>query len=69
MLEVKALCKSYRRLPAIEDVSFRIRPGEIVGYVGPNGSGKLTTVKIITGLLESDSGQWPSSKERVSATI
>jgi ABC-2 type transport system ATP-binding protein len=57
MLEVKDLCKSYRRLPAIENVSFRVRPGEIVGYVGPNGSGKSTTVKIATGLLESDSGQ------------
>lgn len=57
MLEVKALCKSYRRLPAIENVSFRVRPGEIVGYVGPNGSGKSTTVKIVTGLLEADSGQ------------
>jgi ABC-2 type transport system ATP-binding protein len=56
MLEVKALCKSYRGLPAIEDVSFRIRPGEIVGYVGPNGSGKSTTVKIITGLLEPNNG-------------
>ena len=57
MLEVKALCKSYRRLPAIEDISFCVRAGEIVGYVGPNGSGKSTTVKIITGLLQSDSGQ------------
>jgi ABC-2 type transport system ATP-binding protein len=57
VLEVKALSKSYRRLPAIEDISFRVRPGEIVGYVGPNGSGKSTTVKIITGLLDSDSGQ------------
>ncbi|HEY4378882.1 MAG TPA: ABC transporter ATP-binding protein [Acidobacteriaceae bacterium] len=57
MLEIKALSKSYRRLPAIENVSFRVGPGEIVGYVGPNGSGKSTTVKIVTGLLESDSGQ------------
>lgn len=57
MLEVKALSKSYRRLPAIENISFRVGPGEIVGYVGPNGSGKSTTVKIITGLLEADSGQ------------
>src|ERR1700677_3366793 len=57
MLEVKALCKSYRRLPAIENVSFRVRAGEIVGYVGPNGSGKSTTVKIITGLLEPNEGQ------------
>src|ERR1700728_2039558 len=56
MLEVKALSKSYRRLPAIDDVSFRVRPGEIVGYVGPNGSGKSTTVKIITGLLEPSDG-------------
>jgi ABC-2 type transport system ATP-binding protein len=57
MLEVKALCKSYRRLPAIEDVTFSVGAGEIVGYVGPNGSGKSTTVKIATGLLEADSGQ------------
>src|SRR6202021_3018656 len=56
MLEVKALCKSYRRLPAIENVSFRVRAGEIVGYVGPNGSGKSTTVKIITGLLQPNEG-------------
>ncbi len=57
MLEVKALCKSYRRLPAIDNVSFTVGAGEIVGYVGPNGSGKSTTVKIITGLLEAGSGQ------------
>ena len=57
MLEVKGLCKSYRRLPAIDNVSFRVRAGEIVGYVGPNGSGKSTTVKIVTGLLEPNEGQ------------
>src|SRR5580698_1739936 len=57
MLEVKALCKSYRGLPAIDNVAFTIRAGEIVGYVGPNGSGKSTTVKIITGLLEPNTGQ------------
>ena len=57
MLEVKSLSKRYRGLPAIDNVSFRVRPGEIVGYVGPNGSGKSTTVKIVTGLLEPNSGQ------------
>ena len=57
MLEVKALSKSYRRLPAIDRVSFHVRAGEIVGYVGPNGSGKSTTVKIVTGLLEPSDGQ------------
>ena len=57
MLEVKALCKSYRGLPAIDNVDFTVRAGEIVGYVGHNGSGKSTTVKIVTGLLEPNSGQ------------
>jgi ABC-2 type transport system ATP-binding protein len=57
MLEVKALSKRYRGLPAIDDVSFRVGAGEIVGYVGPNGSGKSTTVKIITGLMEPSEGQ------------
>src|SRR5271166_1860803 len=56
MLEVKGLHKRYRGLPAIQNVSFRIQPGEIVGYVGPNGSGKSTTVKIVTGLLEPNAG-------------
>jgi ABC-2 type transport system ATP-binding protein len=57
MLEVKAISKSYRGLPAIDKVSFRVSAGEIVGYVGPNGSGKSTTVKIVTGLLEPSDGQ------------
>ncbi|RZU40052.1 ABC transporter ATP-binding protein [Edaphobacter modestus] len=56
MLEVQNLSKRYRGIPAVEDVSFRVRPGEIVGYLGPNGSGKSTTVKIITGILEPSSG-------------
>src|SRR5580698_2586271 len=57
MLEIKALCKSYRGLPAIDKVSFSVGAGQIVGYVGPNGSGKSTTVKIVTGLLEPNTGQ------------
>jgi ABC-2 type transport system ATP-binding protein len=57
MLEVIALRKCYRGLPAIDQISFSVRPGEIVGYVGPNGSGKSTTVKIITGLLQPNTGQ------------
>ena len=57
MLEVKALYKRYRGIPAIDDVSFSVGAGQIVGYVGPNGSGKSTTVKIINGLLEPNSGQ------------
>lgn len=56
MLEVRSLTKCYSSIPAVDDVSFTIRPGEVLGYLGPNGSGKSTTVKIITGLLEPSSG-------------
>jgi ABC-2 type transport system ATP-binding protein len=57
MLEVQGLTKRYRGIPAIENISFQVRPGEIVGYLGPNGSGKSTTVKIITGLLKPNEGR------------
>lgn len=56
MLELRLLTKRYRSIPAVQDVSFTLRPGEIPGYVGPNGSGKSTTVKMLTGLLEPTSG-------------
>lgn len=57
MLEGQALTKSYSGIPAVNNVSFRIRPGEILGYLGPNGSGKSTTVKMLTGLMEPSSGR------------
>lgn len=56
MLEVHSLTKCYSSIPAVDHVSFTIRPGEVLGYLGPNGSGKSTTVKVITGLLEPTSG-------------
>jgi ABC-2 type transport system ATP-binding protein len=57
MLEIRHLSKRYNGIPAVEDVSFSIRPGEILGYVGPNGAGKSTTVKMIIGLVEPSEGQ------------
>lgn len=57
MLEVRHLFRSFRGIPAVEDVSFRVGPGEIVGFLGPNGAGKSTTVKIITGLLRANDGK------------
>jgi len=57
MIEVQHLFRSYRGIPAVEDVSFRIAPGEIVGFLGPNGAGKSTTVKIITGMLRANEGK------------
>lgn len=57
MLELRHVCKRFRRSPAVDDVSFSARPGEITGYLGPNGSGKSTTMKMITGLMETTSGK------------
>ena len=57
MLEVRNLFKSYRGIPAVQDVSFQVAAGEIIGFLGPNGAGKSTTVKIITGMLRPNDGQ------------
>jgi ABC-2 type transport system ATP-binding protein len=57
MLEAQNLSRSYRGIPAIQKVSFTIAAGEVVGYLGANGSGKSTTVKIITGLLQPNDGR------------
>jgi ABC-2 type transport system ATP-binding protein len=57
MLEVRHLAKRYKRIPAVDDVSFTIRPGEVLGCLGPNGAGKSTTVKILIGLIEPTRGE------------
>jgi len=57
VLEARSLTKYYNHTLAVKDVSFRIRPGEILGYLGPNGAGKSTTVKMLTGLIEPSDGQ------------
>jgi ABC-2 type transport system ATP-binding protein len=57
MLEARGLTKCYASLPAVQNVSFCIRPGEVLGYLGPNGSGKSTTVKMLTGMLEPTRGE------------
>ena len=57
MLEARGLTKYYSAIPAVRDVSFRLRPGSVLGLLGPNGSGKSTTVSIVTGLLEPSGGQ------------
>ena len=76
MLEVRNLTKRYNRIPAVDGVSFTIRPGEILGYLGPNGAGKSTTVKVLVGLIEPTTGEllldgrdiradWPGFLRRV----
>ena len=57
MLEVRHLRKRYSGIPAVDDVSFVARAGEVTGYLGANGSGKSTTMKMATGLIEPTSGE------------
>ena len=57
MLELRNVSKRFRGIPAVVDVSFQARAGEITGYLGPNGSGKSTTIKMITGLIEPSAGE------------
>lgn len=56
MVEVKNLVKRYGNQLAVNDVSFTVDSGEILGFLGPNGAGKSTTMNIITGYLSSTSG-------------
>ncbi len=56
MLEAAHLTKRYASLPAVQDLSFSLRPGQVLGCLGPNGSGKSTTVKMLTGLLQPTRG-------------
>jgi ABC-2 type transport system ATP-binding protein len=56
MLEARHLVKRYHGMMVVNDVSFALHPGEVIGYLGPNGSGKTTTVKMLTGLLEPTDG-------------
>ena len=56
MIEVKNITKCYGDTKAVDNVSFTVESGEILGFLGPNGAGKSTTMNIITGYLSSSSG-------------
>ncbi len=56
MVEVKNITKCYGDKKAVDNVSFTVNSGEILGFLGPNGAGKSTTMNIITGYLSSSSG-------------
>jgi ABC-2 type transport system ATP-binding protein len=57
MLELRSVSKRFSGIPAVDNVSFSARAGEVTGYLGPNGSGKSTTMKLITGLISVTSGE------------
>ena len=56
MVEVKNLTKFYGSIKAVDDISFTVETGEVLGFLGPNGAGKSTTMNMITGYLSSTSG-------------
>ena len=57
MIEIKNLVKKYGNNYAVNDISFTVDSGEIVGFLGPNGAGKTTTMNILTGYLSATSGE------------
>lgn len=56
MIEVKDLVKEFGTFRAVNKVSFKVEPGEVLGFLGPNGAGKSTTMRIITGFLPPTEG-------------
>ncbi len=56
MIETRQLCKRYGGLTAVDGISFRVEPGEVLGFLGPNGAGKSTTMKMLAGFLAPTSG-------------
>jgi len=57
LLEVTGLTKTFGGLRAVDDVSFTVRAGTILGIIGPNGAGKTTLFNVMNGVLQADSGQ------------
>ena len=57
MIKIEHLVKNYGSHCAVDDISFEVESGEIVGFLGPNGAGKSTTMNILTGYLSSTSGK------------
>jgi ABC-2 type transport system ATP-binding protein len=56
LIQTNALTKLYGRVVALKSLSLEVRPGEVYGLLGPNGSGKTTTIRVLLGLLKPTSG-------------
>jgi len=64
-IAIKNITKSYDHQKAVDNISFSVSTGEILGFLGPNGAGKTTTMKIITNYLSADSGDVEIAGESV----
>ena len=56
MIEVNSLTKMYGQKAAVDNLTFTVNDGEILGFLGPNGAGKTTTMNILTGYLSATEG-------------
>ena len=56
MIKIDHLSKNYGSITAVDDISFEIGDGEVVGFLGPNGAGKSTTMNMLTGYLSTTTG-------------
>ncbi|MCL2848791.1 MAG: ATP-binding cassette domain-containing protein [Micrococcales bacterium] len=68
MIELRAVTKRYGDLLALDDVGFTVRPGRLTGFVGANGAGKTTAMRIVMGVLRADAGQVLIDGEPLDAT-
>lgn len=57
MITVKNVTKKYGKFKAVDNISFEVNNGEIIGLLGPNGAGKSTTMNILTGFIEPTQGE------------
>jgi len=56
VIQAEGLTKQFGQFTAVDHVSFEVQRGEVVGYLGPNGSGKTTTIRMLCGLLRPTEG-------------
>jgi len=57
MIVLEKINKSFSGVPVINNLSFMVHQGEILGFLGPNGSGKTTTIRLLNGVITPDSGR------------
>jgi ABC-2 type transport system ATP-binding protein len=62
VIQVRQLTKRYGATAAVDQLSFDVRPGVVTGFLGSNGSGKSTTMRLILGLDRADGGQAPDRR-------
>jgi ABC-type multidrug transport system ATPase subunit len=65
MIIVENLKESFGKITAVDDISFSIEVGEVFGLLGPNGTGKTTTINMIVGVMKPDSGTININKDSI----